>query len=145
MTVKTTVINDAIRSITFGARYNFMPAFPALNGGFTRIFYKGKAIDFKRDMCRKLYSTAIDPLFDKEVRKLFEVVSPNQPMDSNVVYFIHGNNKAKLVLEPESALAGAAVWDGGNQRAATFEPGFKHMTLSPGSSFTFSCQLTLEK
>ena len=143
--VKTTVINNAIRSIAFGVRYNFMPAFPALNGGFTRIFNKGKAIDFKRDMCRKLYSTALDPLFDKEVRKLFEVVSPTQPMDSNVVYFIHGNNKAKLVLEPKSALAGAAVWDGGNQRAATFEPAFKHITLGPGGTFTFSCQLTLEK
>jgi hypothetical protein len=96
-------------------------------------------------MCRRLYSTGLDGLFEKEVRKLFEVAAPNRQMDSNVVYFIHGSSKVKLVLEPKSALAGAAVWDAGNLRAATFEPGFKHVTLGPGGTFTFSCQLTLEK
>ena len=144
--VKTSVINDSDRSITFGARYNFMPYYPAENGGFTRIFHKGKAMDFKRDMNRRLYTTGLDALFDKEVRKLFEVTLPSRQMDSNVICFFGNNGKAKLVLEPKSALAGAAVWDAGNQHAATFEPCFKHVTLAPGgASFSFSCLITLEK
>ena len=144
--VNTTIINESDRSITFGPRYNFMPTFPAMDGGVTRVFFKGKACDFKRDMNRSLYSTGLDKLFEKESRKIFEVTSPSRPMDSNTVWFIQGNNKVKLVIEPKSALAGAAVWDGGNQRAATFEPSFKHITLAPGgAAFTFSSVLTLEK
>ena len=146
ITVKTGIINDADRTISFGVRYNLMPAYPAMDGGFTRIFHKGKAVDFKRDMNRRLYSTGIDSLFESSVRKLFSVTLPNREMDSAAVHFVMPGGKALLNLSPADALAGAGVWDDGRLRAATFEPCFKFITLGPGGkSFDFSAVMSLEK
>ena len=60
--------------------------------------------------------------------------------------FIAPGAKATLSVKPESALAGVAVWDAGNQTAGTFEPCFKYMELGPGGkSFNFSAVMKVEK
>ena len=97
-------------------------------------------------MNRRLYSTGIDPIFEKSVRKLFSVKLPNREMDSTAIHFAMPGSKALLNLAPAAALAGAAVWDDGRQRAATFEPCFKFIELGPGGKkFDFSAVMSLEK
>ena len=145
ITVNTSVINDAERTVSFGIRYNFMPAFPAFDKGFTRISSKGKPLDFKRDMSCHLYIARGDASFEKTLRKLFEVNTPTHSIDGGKFIFNAPGVSAKLSVEPESALAGVAVWDSGRQVAGTFEPCFKFTELGPGGkSFNFSASMSVE-
>ena len=146
ISVKTSIINNTVRSISFGVRYNMMPAFPAVKGGFTRIVSNGKAIDFKRDMNRALYTTGIDKVCESAVRKLFGIKTPNREITPGEFYFLAPGAQAQLFITPRDALAGVAVWDEGRQLAGTFEPCFKYMTLSPGgTSFNFSAVMKVSK
>lgn len=146
ISVDSSFINDAERTLSFGIRYNIMPAFPGLDKGFTRISSKGKSVEFKRDMCRRLFTTGIDKFYEKTVRKLFGITMPDQAIDAKGFSFIAPGAKATLSVKPESALAGVAVWDAGNQTAGTFEPCFKYMELGPGGkSFNFSAVMKVEK
>ena len=144
--VVTTLVNSSDRNISFGARYNLIPAIPGLPGGYTTISVKGKQVEFKRDFARSLFTTGIDKNFEKTVRTLFSVKSADRPIDAAPVSFTAPGIKAKMTIEPKSALAGAAVWDSGRQAAATFEPCFKFIDLGPGGkSFTVSSVLSIEK
>ena len=146
ITVDSSVINDAERTVSFGIRYNIMPASPALDKGFTRISSKGKSLEFKRDMCRRLFTTGIDKFYEKTVRQLFNISMPDQVIDAKEFVFGAPGVKAKLAVKPEASLAGVAVWDAGNQVAGTFEPCFKYIELGPGGkSFNFSAVMTVEK
>ena len=146
ITVTTCLVNSSDRDISFGVRYNLIPAAPGTNGGFTRIMAKGKAVEFKRDHARALYTTGIDKEFETNVRKLFSVKSPNRPIDAAPVFFASPGLKVKMTLAPAASFAGAAVWDSGRQAAGTFEPCFKFLTLGPGGkSFTISSTMTIEK
>ena len=142
----TTLFNDSDRDLTFGVRYNLIPAPPGAQGGFTRIAAGGKPLDFRRDFSRKLFSTGIDSQFEPVVRKLFSVKSETGKMDAAPVFFCKPGFKVKLDLEPKAALAGAAVWDSGRQAAGSFEPCFKLTKLGPGGdSFVLSSTLSVEK
>ena len=76
ITVTTQLVNSSDRDISFGVRYNLIPAAPGTNGGFTRITAKGKTVEFKRDFARALYTTGIDKEYETNVRKLFSVKTP---------------------------------------------------------------------
>ena len=144
--VITHLINSSDRSISFGARYNLIPALPGMDGGCTVISAKGKEVIFKRDFARSLFTTGIDKHFETAVRNLFTVKSPNRMIDARPVVFKGQGLKAAMTLAPAASLAGAAVWDSGRQAAATFEPCFKFMTLEPGGkSFTVNSTITVEK
>ena len=142
----THLINSSDRSISFGVRYNLIPALPGMDGGCTVISSKGKELIFKRDFARSLFTTGIDKHFETAVRSLFTVKSPNRMIDARPVVFKGKGLKAVMTLAPAASLAGAAVWDSGRQAAATFEPCFKFMTLGPGGkNFTINSTITVEK
>jgi len=144
--VTTTLVNDSDRDLTFGVRYNLIPAPPGTPGGFTRLTVDGKTLDFKRDFARKLFSTGIDKQYETTVRKLFSVKSATGRMDAAPVFFCKPGFKVRLDLEPKAALAGAAVWDSGKLAAGSFEPCFKLTRLGPGGdSFVLSSSLSVEK
>ena len=144
--VVTTLINSSDRDISFGMRYNLIPAIPGSPGGFTRISAQGKSVDFKRSFARSLFTTGIDKLFEKEVRQLFSVKTPNAPIDAAPVSFHAPGIKARMTLAPADHLAGAAVWDSGRQAAGTFEPCFKFVDLGPGGkSITLSSTMQVIK
>ena len=145
ITVNTVLLNESDRNITFGVRYNLIPAPPGAQGGFTQITVGGKLTDFKRDFSRKLFSTGIDKQFETVVRKLFSVKSETSKIDAGPVFFRKPGLKVELLLEPRAAFAGAAVWDAGRQAAGTFEPCFKFQDLGPGGkSFAMSSVLSVE-
>ena len=144
--VTTTLVNDSDRDLTFGVRYNLIPAPPGGQGGFTRLTVDGKTLDFKRDFSRKLFSTGIDKQYETTVRKLFSVKSATGRMDAAPVFFCKPGGKVRLDLEPKAALAGAAVWDSGKLAAGSFEPCFKLTKLGPGGdSFVLLSTLSVEK
>ena len=144
--VITTLINSSDRNISFGVRYNLIPAIPGLPGGFTRILAKGKPVAFKRSFARSLFTTGIDKQFETEVRQLFSVKTPNAPIDAAPVSFHAPGIKAQMTLAPANLLAGAAVWDSGRQAAGTFEPCFKFVDLGPGGkSLTISSAMQVAK
>ena len=71
---------------------------------------------------------------------------PTQTVDAKEFTFAAPGCKAVLTVKPESALAGVAVWDAGNQTAGTFEPCFKYIELGPGGkSFNFSALMSVGK
>ena len=143
--IRTVFVNSSDRTISFGARYNLIPALPGMAGGFTRIMHKGKSVDIKREFSRSLFTTGIDKQYETSVRTLFGVKSPNRGMDAAPVWFMAPGIKAKMTVSPAASLAGAAVWDSGRQLAATFEPCFKFLTLGPGGkSFTVKSDISVK-
>ena len=143
--VNTVLVNESDRNLTFGVRYNLIPAPPGTKGGFTQVTVNGKLTDFKRDFSRKIFSTGTDKQYETAVRKLFSVKSETSKIDAGPVYFRKPGLTVKLLLEPKAAFAGAAVWDSGRQAAGTFEPCFKFLDLGPGGkSFAFSSVMSIE-
>lgn len=145
--VSTMIVNDSDHEIDFGVRYNLMPVPPAAEGGFTRLSIGGSYTDFKRNLSRHLFTTGIDDRFEPAMRKLFSVKPEEvRRIDPLPVFFSQPGLTVKLNLEPAGSFAGAGVWDDGRQAAGTFEPCFRHMTLTAlGGSFTFSSVLSIEK
>ena len=144
--VTTTFVNSSDRNICFGPRYNLIPAFPGVEGGFTRIVSGGKQVDFKRDFARALFTTGIDKVFEKNVRAIFSVKTPDRKIDAAPIHFIAPGCKVRMDLTPAASFAGAGIWDSGRQAAGTFEPSFKFLDLGPGGkSFTTTSTMSVVK
>ncbi|OGV47759.1 MAG: hypothetical protein A2017_07205 [Lentisphaerae bacterium GWF2_44_16] len=139
ISVSTEILNSSDKEKSFSFRYHNMLSYMGdRNGksGFANVIQNGMKQKFERIFSFKLFRFSKDK--DNELEKVF----PPDNMgfiDSCKIEFCAPWTKTKLdfdVLKKED-LYGLIFWDSGTQKASTFEPLFKRVTLKPGEKHIF--------
>ncbi len=144
--MNTTSDETGPRAITCGFRYHNMPLCLGDGGSVVMKNDLGELV-FKRKFERMLFAMPQDSGTVAQMKKLFEIASPEINILAPEAVFVSRDNKlsASIRLTPAAVFAGFACWDVPVLKSPTFEPFFNPVTIKSQESAKYSMYLEVKK